>query len=182
MDGNREDLLVWMDLEMSGLDPEEERILEMVTLVTDSELEIVARGPEVVIHQPEDVLEAMDEWNQSHHGQSGLVDKVRRSEVSEIQAERRTLDFLAAICQPRTAPLAGNSVHQDRRFLARYMPRLEKFLHYRIVDVSTLKELARRWYPDIYAQAPEKSKSHRALDDLLESIEELKYYRRNIFS
>ncbi|HSR68852.1 MAG TPA: oligoribonuclease [Acidobacteriota bacterium] len=182
MSDKREGLLVWMDLEMTGLDPDKERIIEMVTLVTDAQLNIVARGPELVIHQSDRLLAAMDDWNQRHHAQSGLIERVRASTLSEGEAERRTLDFLTPLCQPRSAPLAGNSVHHDRRFLARYMPRLEQFLHYRNVDVSTVKELAARWYPDIFSQAPEKSKNHRALDDLLESIEELKFYRRNIFA
>lgn len=182
MSEKREGLLVWMDLEMTGLDPDKERIIEMVTVVTDAQLKIVARGPELVIHQSDQLLAAMDDWNQRHHAQSGLIERVRASGISESEAERRTLDFLTPLCEPASVPLAGNSVHQDRRFLARYMPRLEQFLHYRNVDVSTIKELASRWYPDVFNRAPEKSKNHRALEDLLESIEELKFYRRNIFA
>src|SRR5690606_5674855 len=128
--------MVWIDMEMSGLDPERERILEIAAIVTDGDLEVVAEGPEIVVHQPESVLEAMDDWNKTHHGASGLIERVRASTVSEEEAEARILEFLAAHVAPRTAPLAGNSVHQDRRFLARYMPQLEAFLHYRIVDVS----------------------------------------------
>lgn len=173
--------MVWIDMEMSGLDPERERILEIAAIVTDGDLEVVAEGPEIVVHQPESVLEAMDDWNKTHHGASGLIERVRASTVSEEEAETRILEFLAAHVAPRTAPLAGNSVHQDRRFLARYMPQLEAFLHYRIVDVSTVKELCGRWYPDAYRGRPNKKNVHRALDDIRESIEELRYYRSAIF-
>lgn len=173
--------LVWMDLEMTGLDPDRERIIEIATLVSDSELNVVAEGPDLVIHQPESLLEKMDAWNRKHHGDSGLIERVRESAISEQEAERLTLEFVSSHCRRQKAPLAGNSVHQDRRFLSRYMPRLESYLHYRIVDVSTLKELVRRWYPTEFRQAPPKSKSHRALDDIRESIEELKYYRRTVF-
>ncbi len=174
-------LLVWMDLEMTGLDPERDRILEIAALVTNGDLQVVAEGPNLVVHQPDEVLAAMDEWNTQHHGDSGLTDRVRASTLSEQEAERAVLDFLSEYCEPRTAPLAGNSVHQDRRFLRRYMPSVEEFLHYRLVDVSTVKELGRRWYPESYARRPQKNATHRALDDIRESIEELRYYRKAFF-
>ena len=173
--------LVWIDLEMSGLDPERERILEIATLVTDSELELVAEGPSLVIHQPDELLAEMDEWNTSHHQASGLTEKVRASTVSEADAEAQTLAFVREHCTEKQAPLAGNSVHHDRRFLSRYMSSLNEFLSYRIVDVSTIKELARRWYPREAAAAPPKKEAHRALDDIRESIEELRYWRSSIF-
>jgi len=173
--------LIWIDLEMTGLEVERERIIEIATLVTDAQLELVAEGPELVLHQPDSVLEAMDEWNRNHHGASGLTERVRASSVSEAAAERETLEFLVQHCARGACPLAGNSVHQDRAFLARYMPELEKYVHYRNVDVSTVKELARRWYPDALAGAPEKAGEHRALDDIRESIAELRYYRSAIF-
>ncbi|MEO0650922.1 MAG: oligoribonuclease [Planctomycetota bacterium] len=174
---DRADRIVWVDLEMTGLDPERERIIEAAILITDSALEIVAEGPELVIHQPNALLEAMDAWNTKHHGESGLTERVRTSTVSESDAEAQLLEFVRKHCPEGTAPLAGNSIWQDRRFLARYMPRLEGYLHYRLIDVSTLKELARRWRPDVIASAPAKRGSHRALDDIRESLEELRHYR-----
>ena len=173
--------LIWIDLEMTGLDPDRERIIEIASLVTDSELNILEEGPDLVIHQPDDLLDRMDGWNRKHHGSSGLIEKVRRSSLGEDEAEQLTLDFVSSHCKKQKAPLAGNSVHHDRRFLSRYMPALESYLHYRIIDVSTLKELVRRWYPQEFRKAPPKSKSHRAMDDIRESIEELKYYRRQVF-
>ncbi|HJL15060.1 MAG TPA: oligoribonuclease [Sandaracinaceae bacterium LLY-WYZ-13_1] len=175
------DRLVWIDLEMSGLDVERERILEIATIVTDGQLEILAEGPELVVHQPDALLEAMDDWNREHHGASGLVDRVKASPIDEAEAERRTLEFIAAHVDARTAPLAGNSVHQDRLFLAKYMPELTAHLHYRNVDVSTVKELVRRWHPEAFAARPTKKGNHRALDDIRESIEELRYYRKAVF-
>jgi len=175
------DLLVWIDLEMTGLDPDRERIIEAAVLVTDGALNVVEQGPNMVIHQSDALLEQMDEWNRNHHGASGLIDRVRQSEVTEAEAEAALLDFVRRHCPPGQAPLAGNSVHQDRRFLQRYMPDFERYLHYRIVDVSTIKELARRWYPDALANAPHKRESHRALDDIYESIAELQYYRTSVF-
>lgn len=166
---------------MSGLDPKRERILEIATLVTDGQLEVVAEGPDLVVHQPDALLEAMDAWNRQHHGASGLTERVRTSTVSEEEAERRTVAFLAEHVPERAAPLAGNSVHMDRVFLAAYMPRLEGFLHYRNVDVSTVKELVRRWHPAVFAARPPKKGAHRALDDIRESIEELRYYRAQAF-
>jgi len=173
--------LVWMDLEMSGLDPDRERIIEAAVLITDASLEIVAEGPEIVVHQPDSLLDAMDEWNTKHHGESGLTERVRASTIGEAEAEQQLLDFVSAHCEERTAPLCGNSVHQDRRFLSRYMPKLDAYLHYRIIDVSTVKELAKRWYPETYAQIPKKVGRHRALDDIKESIEELRWYRQHVF-
>jgi oligoribonuclease len=173
--------IVWMDMEMSGLDPDADRILEIAVLVTDGELQVVAEGPSLIIHQPDHVLETMDEWNTRHHGQSGLTERVRESLTDEAQASAALLEFMSAHTSKKAAPLAGNSIHQDRRFLARYLPEVEDYLHYRNIDVSTVKELARRWYPKQYAARPSKKGSHRAMDDLLESIEELKYYRSTLF-
>ena len=170
-----------MDMEMTGLDPETERILEVAVLVTDGELNVIAEGPNLVLHQPEEVLSAMDEWNTTHHGQSGLLTRVRESTVDEAQASATLLDFLGEHTQKKKAPLAGNSIHQDRRFLVRYLPEVEDWFHYRNIDVSTIKELARRWYPKQYSSLPAKKGNHRAMDDLLESIVELKYYRETVF-
>jgi oligoribonuclease len=176
------DLLVWIDLEMSGLDASRERILEIATLVTDANLELVAEGPELILHQPDELLAGMDAWNTEHHGASGLIERVRSSTIDEAEAEARTMAFLASVgVGAREAPLAGNSIHQDRLFLARYLPTLEQHLHYRNVDVSTVKELVRRWMPTVYAERPTKKGSHRALDDIKESIEELRYYRARAF-
>lgn len=166
---------------MTGLDPDRERIIEIAVLVTDAQLEIVAEGPDLVIHQPENLLEAMDGWNRKHHAASGLLERVRASTIGEAEAEAEVLAFLRAHVAERSVPLAGNSIHQDRRFLRRYMPSVDAHLHYRNVDVSTIKELARRWYPEVYAKAPEKRGSHRALDDIRESIAELRYYRAQLF-
>jgi oligoribonuclease len=181
MDREKTDRLVWIDLEMSGLDPERERILEIATLVTDGQLELVAEGPELVIHQDDALLAAMDAWNTEHHGTSGLTERVRASTISEAEAEARTLAFIQAHVPARAAPLAGNSVHMDRLFLARYFPALEGYLHYRNVDVSTVKELVRRWHPEVFERRPDKKGAHRALDDIRESIEELRFYRREAF-
>lgn len=172
--------LVWMDLEMTGLDPEQDRILEVATLVTDSELNLLAEGPVLYVKQAEDLLEGMDEWNTTHHTESGLLDLVREQGVSEREAELATLEFLKEHTANRLSPLCGNSIGQDRRFLVKYMPELEDFLHYRNVDVSTIKELAFRWRPDV-ASGYTKKNAHRALDDIKESIEELKHYRENFF-
>jgi len=177
--GNRH--IVWMDLEMSGLDPERERILELAVLITNSDLEIVAEGPTLVVHQPDSLLTGMDAWNTEHHGASGLVERVRASKIDEREAERLVIDFLRLYCEEKTAPLAGNSIWQDRRFLGRYMPRLEGFLHHRIVDVSSIKELAYRWRAEIMERAPRKKETHRALDDIKESLEELRFYKRELF-
>lgn len=173
--------MVWMDLEMSGLDPARERILEIATLVTDKNLEIIAEGPELVVHQPDELLLAMDAWNTKHHSGSGLVDRVKASTTSEAEAEAQTLAFLQEHVGEGKAPLAGNSVHQDRIFLAAYMPKLHGHLHYRNIDVSSVKELTKRWYPTEYDARPRKKSAHRALDDIRESIEELRYYRGAVF-
>ena len=168
--------LVWMDLEMSGLDPERDVIIEIATIVTDAELNVVAEGPALAVHQPESVIAAMDEWNQTHHSASGLIERVRRSPVSALEAEAQTLAFLERHVERNASPLCGNTIWQDRRFLVRYMPVLEGYLHYRNIDVSTLKELARRWRPELLAGFT-KQNSHTALADIRESIEELRYYR-----
>ncbi len=173
--------MVWIDLEMTGLDPERERIIEVAALVTDSDLSVVAEGPNLVVHQADALLDAMDAWNTSHHGASGLTDRVRASTVSEQDAEEQLLAFVQAHVAERSAPLAGNSVHHDRLFLRRYMPRFEAWLHYRIVDVSTVKELAKRWYPDVVQTMPKKREAHRALDDIRESVAELAWYREHVF-
>lgn len=169
--------LVWVDMEMSGLVPERDRILEVAIVVTDGELNVVAEAPVWVVHQPDEVLDAMDSWNKGTHGKSGLIDKVRASKFNEAEVEAQVLAFLKEHVAEGTAPLAGNTVHQDRRFMARYMPAFDAWLHYRIVDVSTLKELARRWRPDVLAGIVKDSK-HEALADVHESIEELRHYRR----
>lgn len=176
------DLLVWMDMEMTGLEPERERIIEVATILTDGALNELAAGPELVIHQSDEVLAAMDDWNKKHHGESGLVERVRQSTVDDAAAEAAILAFLDQHVGAKDRPLlAGSSIHQDRRFIHRYMPKLDRRLHYRMVDVSTVKELARRWFPGELARLPPKRESHRALDDIRESIEELRYYRRSIF-
>jgi oligoribonuclease len=164
-------------MEMSGLVPERDRILEVAMVVTDSELNTIAEAPVYVVHQPDEVLDAMDSWNRSTHGKSGLVDKVRASNLTEAEVEARLVEFLKPIVPERTAPLCGNTVHQDRRFMARYMPAFDAYLHYRIVDVSTLKELAKRWYPEVLAGVTKEGR-HEALADVQESIEELRHYRR----
>ncbi len=171
--------MVWIDLEMSGLDPDTCKILEIATIVTDAELEIIAEGPDLVVHQPDEVLDAMDDWCTEHHGASGLTAGVKASTLSLAEAETQTLEFLAPHVEAGASPLCGNSIWQDRRFISRYMTKLDGFLHYRMVDVSTIKELARRWYPQ--TKAPAKSESHRALDDIRESIAELKFYRTHLF-
>lgn len=164
---------------MTGLDPMRDQVLEIAALVTDSELNVLAEGPNLAIRQTEEALAAMDDWNKTHHGQSGLLDRVRASEDTVESAERKMLEFLAQWCKPRSSPLCGNSICQDRRFIARHMPSLDKFLHYRHIDVSTIKELALRWYPQL---APVKKKeTHLALADIRESLEELRHYRRNVF-
>jgi oligoribonuclease len=167
-----------MDLEMTGLDPERDVIIEMATLITDAELEVIAEGPVIAIHQPDHVLAGMDEWNTTHHGASGLTERVRRSAISTREAEAQTLAFIEQHVAEKTAPLCGNTIWQDRRFLARHMPTLESYLHYRLIDVSTLKELAKRWNPKLLAGVS-KTGSHTALADIRESVEELRYYREH---
>ncbi len=177
------DVLVWLDMEMTGLDPEKERIIEIATILTDGNLVEIGIGPDLVIHQDDAVLAAMDEWNRTHHKASGLTDRVKTSTITDGDAEAQTLAFIAQHVGPKDRPvLAGNSIHQDRRFIRRYMPKLDARLHYRMVDVSTIKELARRWFPAICAKQPAKKDTHRALDDIRESIEELRFYRANVFA
>lgn len=175
-------VLVWMDLEMTGLDPATEVIVEIATLVTDDELNVVAEGPDLVINQPESVLLAMDPFVVEMHTKSGLLAAVRASTVTLAQAGTATLEFIKQhVTEPRTIPLCGNSIGTDRRFLAKYLPEIENYLHYRSVDVSTIKELVKRWHPGIEISRPTKSGAHRALDDVRESIRELKFYRENVF-
>ena len=174
------DHLIWIDLEMTGLSPERDSIIEIATVVTDRDLNVLADGPELAIHQPEGVLALMDEWNQSHHGASGLLARVRASLISAAEAQRQTLAFLALHVPPGASPMCGNSICQDRRFLARWMPALEKFFHYRNLDVSTLKELAARWHPQVSA-AFSKQSAHLARADIYESIAELRHYREHLF-
>ena len=168
--------LIWIDLEMSGLKPETDHILEIATIVTDKDLNIIAEGPSLVVHQPDAVLESMDEWCTTHHGASGLTERVRNSDVALIDAEQQTLAFIQQWVAEGASPLCGNSIWQDRRFLIKYMPSIDAYCHYRNIDVSTLKELAARWRPEILDGVNKKG-SHRALDDIIESIEELRYYR-----
>lgn len=170
--------LIWIDMEMSGLNPDSDRILEVALVVTDSQLNAVAEGLVLVVHQPDAVLGAMDDWNKSTHGKSGLTDRVRASTLSEAAVEEQMLAFLTQHVPPNVSPMCGNSVHQDRRFLSRYMPRLEAYFLYRNLDVSTLKELAKRWKSDIMPGLAKEGK-HEALADIHESIEELKYYREH---
>jgi oligoribonuclease len=177
---SKSDNLVWIDLEMTGLDPLRDHILEIATIVTDSDLNVLAEGPVIAIHRPETALDGLDEWNRTTHGASGLLDRVRASTVSVTEAEARTLEFLGEHAAAGASPMCGNSICQDRRFLAREMPALEKFFHYRNLDVSTVKELARRWSPAVLAGV-QKASTHAALDDVRESIEELAHYRREFF-
>ena len=177
----RDDLLVWIDLEMTGLDPERCAIVEIATLVTDADLTVVAEGPNLVIHQPAEVLETMDDVVVQMHRRSGLLDRIAASDVDLTAAEDATLAFVAEHCAARSSPLCGNSIWKDRQFIERYMKRLDAHLHYRCVDVSTLKELARRWYPARF-DPPPKKESHRALDDIRESIAELRWYRQTFFA
>jgi len=175
-----EDGLVWVDLEMTGLDPDRDVIIEIATIVTDANLNVIAEGPVLAIHQGDAVLAGMDEWNTRQHGQSGLTQRVRASRIDADEAQDLTLEFLVRHVPPGTSPMCGNSICQDRRFMARHMPRLEAFFHYRNLDVSTVKELARRWRPDVLA-AVNKQGTHLALDDIRDSIAELRHYREHFF-
>jgi oligoribonuclease len=170
--------LVWLDLEMTGLNPEHDRIIEIATVVTDADLNILAEGPVFAILQSAEALLAMDEWNTTHHNASGLVQRVKSSKVDEADAENATLTFLKQYIAPQASPLCGNTIWQDRRFLVKYMPKLAEFFHYRNIDVSTLKELARLWQPKVLEGVKKESK-HLALDDIKDSIEELRYYREH---
>ena len=175
-------MLVWLDLEMTGLEPERHVIVEIATLVTDDELEIVATGPDLVVFQPPEAMAQMDDFVRDMHTKSGLLPKIAASTISLADATAQTLEFVKEhVPDPRTVPLCGNSIGTDRRFLAKYMPELEDHLHYRSVDVSTIKELARRWYPGVLTGRPDKVGRHRALDDIVESVEELRYYREVVF-
>ncbi|MDS4028905.1 MAG: oligoribonuclease [Candidatus Contendobacter sp.] len=174
------DNLIWIDLEMTGLDSQTDHIIEIATIVTDSQLHILAEGPVLAIHQSDAVLARMDDWNQKQHGESGLIARVRTSAVSEREAETRTLEFLSPHVPKGQSPMCGNSICQDRRFLARRMPELEAYFHYRNLDVSTLKELARRWYPE-RIKGFGKTSSHLALQDIRDSIDELRFYRERLF-
>ncbi|AOZ48961.1 oligoribonuclease [Chromobacterium vaccinii] len=170
--------LIWLDMEMTGLNPDQDRIIEVAMIVTDSNLNVLAESPVLVIHQPDAILDGMDDWNKNTHGKSGLIEKVKNSTVSEAEAEQRLLDFMAQYIPERVTPMCGNTIHQDRRFMARWMPRLEAYFHYRNLDVSTLKELCKRWRPEL-AKGVVKRGKHEALADILESIEEMRYYREH---
>ena len=173
------DDLIWIDLEMTGLDPEKHVIVEIATIVTDEQLNIVAEGPEIAITHPENILAEMEEWSREHHQASGLLDRVKASPYICRQAEQETIDFVSQHCRKNQSPLCGNSVWQDRLFLLKHMPRLEDFLHYRIIDVSSIKELVKKWYPSLpYFK---KQNDHLAMKDIKASIEELKFYRQNVF-
>jgi len=178
---NRANNLIWLDMEMTGLQPDSDRIIEMALIVTDSQLNILAESPVWVLHQPDSVLDAMDAWNKATHAKTGLVTRVKASALSEAQAEAQALEFLAQHLPANASPMCGNSICQDRRFLARWMPRLEGYFHYRNLDVSTLKELVRRWKPEL-SKGFTKEGKHEALADILESIEELKFYRKSVMT
>ncbi|PWR00231.1 oligoribonuclease [Leucothrix pacifica] len=173
--------LIWIDLEMTGLDTVNDQIIEIATVVTDKDLNILAEGPVMAIHQSDEIMAGMDDWNQKQHGGSGLIERVRNSEISEAIAEAETVAFLSQYVEAGKSPMCGNSICQDRRFMARCMPKLEAFFHYRNLDVSTLKELAARWKPEV-AKGFKKKGSHLAMDDIIDSIEELRYYRKEIMS
>lgn len=174
-----EERMVWIDLEMTGLDITHDRIIEIATLVTDGELNLIAEGPNLAVHVSDEVIAGMDEWNTTHHHRSGLVDRIRAEGVSVAEAQAQTLNFLNEHVEPNTAPLCGNSVWNDKRFLEKEMPDIVEFLHYRMIDVSTVKELARRWYPEVPRY--DKKGAHLALDDIRESVEELRYFRERVF-
>jgi oligoribonuclease len=176
----KNDRLVWVDMEMSGLLPETDRILEIAMIVTDGDLNIVAEGPVLVVHQEDAVLDRMDAWNKGTHGRSGLIDKVKASTLTEAEVEAACLAFLKQHVKSSISPMCGNTIHQDRRFMNRYMPKLEAYFHYRNIDVSTIKELCKRWQPEI-AKGFSKQQAHTALADIIESVEELRYYREKLF-
>ncbi|KMP11389.1 oligoribonuclease [Candidatus Nitromaritima sp. SCGC AAA799-A02] len=173
--------LVWIDLEMTGLDPDLEVIIEIASLVTDCDLNLIAEGPCLAVHQSDDILGRMDDWNKKHHNASGLVERVRKSRITAAEAERQSLEFIKQYAPPKTAPLCGNSITLDRKFLCKYMKELHNYLHYRSVDVTSVKELVRRWYPD-GPKLPKKSESHMASVDVRESLEELIFYRKHYFT
>ena len=173
-----ENNLCWLDMEMTGLNPDADRIIEVAMIITDADLNVVAQSEVYVVHQSDEVLNGMDAWNTATHGRTGLTQRVRDSRLSEAEVEEKLLDFISAWIPEKTSPMCGNTIHQDRRFMVRYMPKLEAYFHYRNLDVSTLKELARRWHPAV-AKGVVKRGSHQALDDILESIEEMRYYREH---
>jgi oligoribonuclease len=173
--------LIWIDLEMTGLSPETDRIIEIATIVTDSDLNVIAEGPVMAVRQSLAALDGMDDWNKRTHGTTGLIERVKASTIDEAEAERQTLEFISRYVPAKRSPMCGNSICQDRRFLARYMPNLEAWFHYRNLDVSTLKELALRWRPDVLDSFVKKS-THRALDDIRDSIDELKHYRNHFIA
>ncbi|OWY40506.1 oligoribonuclease [Xenophilus sp. AP218F] len=170
--------LIWLDMEMTGLNPDSDRIIEVAMIVTDSQLNVIAESPVLVVHQPDAILDGMDDWNKNTHGKSGLIAKVKASALTEAEAEQQLLDFMMQYVPERVTPMCGNTIHQDRRFMARWMPRLEAYFHYRNLDVSTLKELCKRWKPEV-ARGVVKRGKHEALADILESIEEMRYYREH---
>ena len=176
----KNDRLVWVDMEMSGLFPETDRILEIAMIVTDGDLNIVAEGPVLVVHQEDAVLDRMDAWNKGTHGKSGLIDKVKASTLTEADVEAECLAFLKQHVKSSISPMCGNTIHQDRRFMNRYMPKLEAYFHYRNIDVSTIKELCKRWQPEV-AKGFSQQQAHTALADIIESVEELRYYREKLF-
>lgn len=172
--------LIWIDLEMTGLNPEHDRIIEIATIVTDSQLNILSEGPNLAIFQERALLDSMDNWNKNQHGQSGLIERVLISSITENEAQQKTIEFLKQYLEPKTSPMCGNTICQDRRFLAKYMPELEAYFHYRHIDVSTVKELAKRWAPSLF-EAYKKESAHQALEDIKQSIQELRYYRECFF-
>uniref|UniRef100_A0A182SZ86 Probable oligoribonuclease n=1 Tax=Anopheles maculatus TaxID=74869 RepID=A0A182SZ86_9DIPT len=173
--------LVWIDLEMTGLDVDKDRILEIACIVTDSQLNILAKGPNVIIHEPNTVLNEMDDWCKDHHAKSGLIEAVKKSPYSLEQAEQQVLDFVKQYCPERSCPMAGNSIYMDRLFVRKHMPTLNEYLHYRVIDVSTVKELCKRWSKDVYDSGPPKMFAHRSMDDIEDSIKEIKYYKETFF-
>ncbi|ORF00340.1 oligoribonuclease [Snodgrassella alvi] len=173
--------LAWLDMEMTGLNPDTDRIIEVAMIITDSDLNILAQSEVLVIHQPDSIIDHMDKWNTTTHTRTGLVDKVKASTLTEVEAEEKLLAFISKWIPEKASPMCGNSIHQDRRFMVRYMPRLEAYFHYRNLDVSTLKELARRWNPAIVKGISKKG-AHQALDDIKESIEEMAYYREHFLT
>jgi oligoribonuclease len=178
MMSSSDDNLIWLDMEMSGLNTETDKVLEVATVVTDPHLNIIAEGPVIVIHQADEILDGMDAWNQSTHSKSGLIERVKQSTFDEVYASEITIEFLKKYIAPNKSPMCGNSICQDRRFMAKHMPNLESYFHYRNLDVSVFKELSRRWRPSLY-QGFKKSSKHEALSDIYESIDELKYYREH---